>query len=498
MNNGKPLLVLLFFAAFLFSFTSSESSRTATSLKTAVEQFSRDPALKHASWGVCVVDVASGQTLVSHQEDLGLVPASTQKILTTASALLMLGPEYRYETSLGYSGKLDADGTLHGDLVIRGSGDPAFGSSNLHDSLSLNRVYARWLKDMQAAGIKRISGRVIADANVFDDELIPRKWIWEDMGNYYGAGASGLTANDNLYTVYFKPAQTEGLPAAVLFTEPAVPGMELINQVTTGKRGSGDQVYIFGGPYQMQRTLKGTVPLGSNNFPVKGSIPDPPFFVAASFSEFLSKIIPDSEILAVSVRDLKAEEITRLKSVQLLSTWTSPPLASLAGHTNLNSVNTYAENLLKTIGRILKGEGSTDAGIKAMKEYWDERGLDTRGMFLYDGSGLSPSNRLTAKQLTTTLRITAQSSVGETFISGLPLAGRTGSIAGSFKGTPSENVLRAKSGYLANARSYAGYTRSRDGKTLAFALIVNNYEGSPASMREKMTSLMDAITRYNQ
>ncbi|MEE4178070.1 MAG: D-alanyl-D-alanine carboxypeptidase/D-alanyl-D-alanine-endopeptidase [Bacteroides sp.] len=498
MKKRKPLLVIIFFAAFLLSFTSSETSGPVSSLENAIIEFSKDPALARASWGICVMDVSNGRVLGSHNADMALVPASTQKVLTTASALLMLGPEFRYKTTLGYTGRIDSEGTLHGDLVIKGSGDPSFGSTNLHDSLNLDRVFLQWLENIRRAGIKKITGSIVADASIFDDEMIPRKWIWEDMGNYYGAGASGLTANENLYTVYFKPAQAEGLPAKVLFTEPPVPGMELINQVTTGKRGSGDQVYIFGAPYQMQRTLTGTVPLGSNNFPVKGSIPDPPLFVAASFSDFLTKINITQGKPAISHRELSTENIRITEPFRLLSIWKSPPLFSLAGHTNLNSVNTYAENLLKTLGSIIKGEGSTEAGVEAIKEYWNGRGLDTRGMFLYDGSGLSPSNRITVRQLAMVLQETAGSQSARFFIAGLPLAGRTGSIAGSFRGTPSENVLRAKSGYLANVRSYAGMTRTREGKTLAFAIIVNHYEGTPASMREKLTGLMDAITRYNQ
>lgn len=498
MKYGKSLPVLLFFAVFLLSFISSETSRTISSLEARIQEFSKDPALLNASWGICVVDVSDGRVLASHNADMALVPASTQKVLTTASALLMLGPEFSYETTLGYTGRIDGEGTLQGDLVIKGSGDPSFGSTNLHDSLNLEKIYRQWLMYIQGAGIKKITGRIVADASIFDDELITRKWVWEDMGNYYGAGASGLTANENLYTVFFQSAQAEGLPAKVIFTEPVVPGMELINQVTTGKRGSGDQVYIFGAPFQMQRTLTGTIPLGSNNFPVKGSIPDPPLFVAASFSDFLTKNNIPQGTPAISHRDLSTRNARTSQTPRLLGTWTSPPLSSLAEHTNLKSVNTYAENLLKTLGSIIKGEGSTEAGIKAIKEYWAGKGLDTRGMFLYDGSGLSPSNRITVRQLALVLQETARSESGQAFIAGLPLAGRTGSIAGSFKGTPSENVLRAKSGYIANVRSYAGYTRTRDGKTLAFAIIVNHYEGSPTSMREKITSLMDAITRYNQ
>ena len=498
MKKGKLIFIFLFLAVFLLSFSSSENQQPGSSLEERIHEFSMDSALKNASWGICVIDVTSGKILASHNEHQALVPASTQKILTTVSALQMLGPDFKYETTLGYTGSIDNLGILQGDLVITGSGDPSFGSSILHDSLDLQRVFHHWLKDLRSSNITAINGRIIADASVFDDELIPRKWIWEDVGNYYGAGSSGLTVNENLYTVFFEAGQQIGLPVKVVQTDPVIPGMEFINLVRTGPRNSGDQVYIFGAPYQMQRTLTGTVPLGSKNFPVKGSIPDPPFYVASVFSQFLAEhdIIQKHE--ATTQRQLSADDKKTIEIKHIFSTWKSPPMSSITGHTNLNSVNTFAENLLKTIGSVIKGEGSTEAGISAIKEYWKGEGLETRGMFLYDGSGLSPSNRITVFHLATVLREMALSSTGDAFMAGLPLAGRTGSIARSFIGTPSENVLRAKSGYLSDVRSYAGYTQSRNGKTLAFAIIVNHYGGSPATMREKMTVLMDAITRYNQ
>jgi len=490
------LLILIPVLLILFSF--SGKSPTPSTLQRELNLFAADPALKNASWGFCVIDAATGRTIISHNEHQSLVPASTQKVLTTASALMMLGADFRYQTSIGYSGYIDAGGILQGDLIIKGSGDPAFGSNAMHDSLNLGRVFAGWLLAVRNAGIRQINGRVLADESVFDQELIPRKWLWEDMGNYYGAGASGLTANENMYTVYFQPSNALGQPARVVMTEPPIPGMEFNNQVTTGPKGSGDQVYIFGAPYQMLRTLTGTVPLGSSNFPVRGSIPDPPFFVAAAFSDFLSRNDISQKQPPLSHR-LAAQAGTSPGAVsRTLSSWSSPALAQIAARTNLSSVNTFAENLVKTVGSHAKGEGTTAAGNEAIKEHWKKFGLDVDGMFLYDGSGLSPSNRLTVHQLAKVLQITAGQPFYEGFQVGLPLAGRTGSIASSFRGTSSEGVLRAKSGFLANVRSYAGYTKTADGKTLAFAFIVNDYQGTPASMREKMTRLMDAITRYNQ
>ena len=503
------ILLLCFLALFFPSLIPSEKSQysslgyfeannSANNFEQELRRFKNDPALKNASWGLSIVNLQTGKSIASHNQNLALVPASTQKILTTATALLLLGSEFKFQTTLGHSGYIDQSGTLHGDLVINGSGDPSFASTQLNDSLQMERVFGKWVLAIKEAGIKQVKGCVFVNESVFDLEMIPRKWLWEDIGNYYGAGSSGLTVNENMYTVFFEPGNEVGQPARVLRTEPMIPGMEFINQVTTGPRGSGDQVYIFGAPYQMQRTLTGTVPLGRNDFPVRGSIPDPPMFFAEAFSGFLAQNGIQTSSRPLSHRTATASGITAPKAEKTLSVWTSPALTHIANRTNLSSVNTYAENLLKTMGTQAKGNGSFLAGIEVTKEFWKNRGLDVDGMFLYDGSGLAPSNRLTAAQLTGILQAMSQNPGFEGFKAGLPLAGRTGWLANQFRGTPSEGVLYAKSGFIANVRSYAGYTKTSDGKELAFAFIVNDYHGTPASMREKMTKLMDAITRYNQ
>lgn len=490
--------VFFWIATLLICFCFSAQGIAANALEREVNRFASDPALRNASWGLTVIDVRTGRTILARNQNTSLSPASTQKLITTATTLLMLGNDFKFQTTLGYSGIIDQDGSLQGHLIVKGSGDPSFASSQLNDSLRLERVFRHWANAIINAGIKHIGGRIIVDESVFDNELVSRKWLWEDIGNYFGSGSSGLTVNENMYTVFFEPGHRPGQPARVLRTEPAIHDMVLINQVTTGLPGSGDQVYIFGAPFQMQRTLTGTVPQGRSNFEVRGSIPDPPVFFAAAFSNFLKQngiaqtLPPTTQRIETAAGNIVPE------MENVLDIWYSPALTHITARTNLNSVNTYAENLLKTIGSMAKATGSYQAGTEAMLEFWKLRGIDTRGMFLYDGSGLAPSNRITTAQLANILLIMAQSQQFEGFLAGLPLAGRTGSLTNLFRGTTSEGVLRAKSGFITNVRSYAGYTTTSDGKLIAFAFIVNNFQGTPASIRERMIKVLDAITRYNQ
>jgi serine-type D-Ala-D-Ala carboxypeptidase/endopeptidase (penicillin-binding protein 4) len=460
----------------------------------AFSTFANDPALRNANWSFYLSDIHAGKVLLEHNSHRAIAPASTQKLVTTISALLMLGPTYTYHTGLLHDGRKDASGVLRGNLYIRGSGDPSLGAGRMHDTLALEHVFAHFLQLLKQQGITSIAGHVLADESAFDQEMVPRKWLWEDMGNYFGAGSSGLTVNENEYTVFFQAGRSVGDPATVAGHEPVIPGMSFLNQVRTGPRGSGDRVYIFGAPYIQERLLTGSVPLGSSRFPVRGSMAEPPLFFARAFRDYLVKNGIEVTGQGYSMRSAAIQGITYGTPQTRIGEWVSPPLFEIVFRTNVASVNTYAENLLKTIGKEVTGQGTTHAGANAIRIFWEARGVDMNGMVLQDGSGLSPSNRITARQLGHMLEQVSGDRIFPALYNSLPVAGFSGSLAGFFHNTSSEGILRAKSGYLGNVRAYAGYTTLQNGNLAAFVLIVNDYGGTPAAMRDKMFQLMDTIT----
>ncbi len=490
---GIILLFLTLFPSYHLP-ASGESMSASDGFHKAFSVFANDPALRNANWSFYLSDIHAGKVLLEHDSHRAITPASTQKLVTTISALLMLGPTYTYKTGLLHDGREDASGVLQGNLYIRGSGDPSLGSARMDDTLALERVFAHYLKILKQKGIQSIAGNVLADESAFDLEMVPRKWLWEDMGNYFGAGSSGLSANENEYSVFFRAGRSVGDPASVAGHEPVVPGMTFLNQVRTGSRGSGDQVYIFGAPFVQERLLTGTVPLGSQRFPVRGSMPEPPLFFARAFREYLVKNGIGVTGQGYSRRSAALQGVPFGNPQVRLGEWVSPPLFEIAFRTNVASVNSYAENLLKTIGLEVAGQGTTVAGANAIRQFWESRGVDMNGMVLHDGSGLSPSNRITARQLGKMLEQVSADRIFPALYNSLPVAGFSGSLAGFFHNTPSEGVLRAKSGFLGNVRAYAGYTTLQNGNLAAFVFIVNDYEGTPASMREKMFRLMNAIT----
>lgn len=452
----------------------------------AANRLAADPSLKNGSLSISVIDVESGQLLASYEPERALSPASNLKVLATASALAILGPGYRYQTNLEYDGTLSDDGVLSGNLYLSGYGDPTLGSPLLEGAMPLAPLMERLRMAVQQAGIRRIEGSVIGDASAFGSQSSAGTWQWEDMGNYYGAGAWALNLHENLHYLHFQQQAGLGSIPAIAGTEPEIPGLQFINEVVSAGRGTGDNAYIFGAPYQFNRYVRGTIPVGTGIFTIKGSIPDPPLFAAQTLRQSLATV----GIMAGGASSrVNAQATTRRRQ---LYTHESPPLSRIVERANMESVNLYCEAMVKTIGWNQKQEGSTAAGLEALQAYWEGKGLDWDGCYLSDGSGLSGANAVTSLFLARLLRLMArqEESLFRPFYESLPLAGRSGSLKNTLRGTAAEGRLRAKSGTLERVRAYTGYATARNGRLLAFSVIVNNYSGSGGAIRQKLERFM--------
>jgi len=469
-----------------FLLTLSAAAFAQNAYQRAADKLAADPSLKHGSLSISVIDVESGRLLASYEPERSLSPASNLKVLATASALALLGPGYRFQSSLEYDGELSRDGVLSGNLYLRGYGDPSLGSPFLEGAMPLPQLMERLRMAVQQAGIRRIGGDIVGDASAFGSGSSGRAWHWEDMGNYYGAGAWALNLHENLHYLHFQQQAQLGATPQIIGVEPEIPGLEFINEVRSAARGSGDNAYIFGAPYQYNRYVRGTIPAGDGVFTIKGSLPDPPLFAAQCLRQGLA---------AVGIMSSGASSMLNgpeRGQRRLLYTHYSPPLSQIVNRANMESVNLYCEAMVKGIGWEKKQEGSTSAGLEAIKDYWTARGLSWGGSYLSDGSGLSGSNAVTSLFLARLLRLMAgqEAAVFRPFYESLPEAGRSGSLKNTLKGTAAEGRLRAKSGTLERVRAYSGYATGRNGRLLAFSVIVNNYEGSGGAMRQKLERFM--------
>jgi len=468
MNRKSITLITIMFLIFS-SFLFSQEKNT---LYKKILSLGQSKYLKHAEWSVYAKYVDSGKEIVSYNEEKSLTPASGQKVFTSSAALEILGKNYRFVTKLFYDGKI-IDSTLYGNVYIKGDGDPTLGSSRVKGSLPLDSLMQTWQNALEQKGIKRIKGAVIADDFFFSRVPIPGQWYWMDIGNYYASDASALTIHDNLYKLYFKRSDSVGVRVKVLRTEPAITGLVFENHIKTGTVNSSDNGYIYRAPKQYHAVLRGTIPAGKSEFFIKGSIPEPPLFAVRYFTEYLNKhgIIVTKQAAMLK----KKKGYNRLK---LITQTFSPTLKDIIYILNKKSFNLYAEQLLRMIGLKKEGEGSIAKGIKAIKDFLKENRIGTDGLNLYDGSGLSRSNTITAKIMVSLLIKMTKSKNFNTLYNSFSIAGDTNDV-GNFRtfgiGTAIANNARIKSGYMSGVRSHSGYLKDKKGRLIAFSMIANNF-----------------------
>lgn len=453
--------------AFLFSIF----FHLPTTAQSLPQQF-RTNNLKNASISAYAIDLNSGEVILETIPQLNLVPASTQKLITTATAFEILGTNHLFTTSLVYTGKVEADSTLNGNLIIKGGGDPAFCSEYFPSHYS--SIWKKWSKALKQKGIKKINGQLLYDASILEDQLVPNTWIWEDIGNYYGAGASGLSIADNKYTIVFRSSKAPNRPTKIIDIIPDIPDLQIENRVLSSN-SQRDNAYIFGSPFEPKRVARGSIPKNRKRFSVKASMPNPPLYAATLALNRLQDY-------GIHFQSSKIEKYTPTKeTIHIVAQQKSPKLTDIIEVTNHESVNLFAEHLLKAIGLKQYGKGTTKAGVKAIKQFWLQRELDTQNLFLVDGSGLSRFNAITAKQLTSILVKMSSTKFPET----LAEPQKHGTLIYRFTNLPPTISVKAKTGSMTRVRALAGYLKSET-KHIAFAFIVNNYTGSSFALEKAM------------
>lgn len=488
MTMKKPwTLFFLLTLAFCTPQPSEEQGRPTESfspdkLMGFMQEAQKHEALRHAMLGAYVVELDSDSVWLDYHSQWGMATGSTMKAITTATALASLGPDFTFQTQLGYSGKIEGS-TLKGDLYIIGGGDPTLGINNL------DGVLKRWEGAVKQAGIRTIEGDIIGDASYFSPYLLPRTWIWEDLGNYYGAGACALNIHENYYRLYFSTPSTGGV-TKIKYMTPKVDGLSFQNELVSGPVGSGDKGYIFGAPFTYNRVMRGTVPPNRKSFSLKGSLPDP----ALQTAQWLKAQLKKSGIEAKEARS-NYRQTNNTPSLSLIDTLLSPTLSKIVDKTNTKSVNTYAEAMLKMLGKKLQGEGSTKAGAAAVMNFWKDKNLEMEGFIMEDGSGLSRFNSITPKQITEILAHCTQEAWFQEFESSLAVAGQKGTLRRMCINSPATGRIFAKSGYINRVRCYVGYANTYGGKRVAFAIMANNFVGEYKTLTPVFEEFFDLLVR---
>lgn len=463
------------FLILVFSISSAYTQGLKQKIENAYKTFESDPQIKYASSSLSVLNAETGDVIYSSNGNAGLASASTLKTITSASAYHILGKDFTWETTLGYSGSISANGTLNGDIIITGGGDPALGSDRYDHSRS-DLILKKWADALTRIGIKNITGQIIADDRLFGTETMPGGWTWQDMGNYYGAGPSSLTWHENQFDMYFKPGRV-GEPAELLRTEPEMSYLKIVNEVKTGAPGTGDNVYAYSAPFSTVIYLRGTYGVDLKKA-ISASVPDPAFDLAYRLQNKLRQSDIQVENGAVTARILSANSKPLIPQTKVISVHTSPPLHEIVYWFNQKSINLFGEHLIKTIAWKEGKEITISQGTELVKNFWNKKiGIDPYSMNIYDGSGLSPANRITTMSMARILQSLKKEIWFDSYYNSLP----------------QYNNMKMKSGTISDVIAYTGYHTSASGTPMVFSFMINNYNGSSSAVRQKMFRVLNAL-----
>jgi serine-type D-Ala-D-Ala carboxypeptidase/endopeptidase (penicillin-binding protein 4) len=464
LQRMKRTISLVF--GLMFSVIVSAQSLSGK-LATAFQQFEKDAQLKSAIASLYVIDAKTGQLVFEKNATLGLAPASTQKVITAATAYTFLGKDFRYQTELGFTTNKNNENILY----IKPGGDPTFGSWRWEGTKEEN-VIKKFVNAIASANEKTWSGLVVA-ANGWNNESIPDGWIWQDIGNYYGAGAGALNWRENQFDLILSSGSSVGESVKIISTKPALYNYSFVSMATAAGRGTGDNAYIYFPIAGTQGILRGTIPVGESRFVISGAMPAPASQFAYMLSDALSK-----EQIHFSQTELPVttfDSITTTKTI--LHTAYSPRLDSIVYWFNKKSINLYGEALIKTMAYQQKRKGATEEGIELLKDFWKSKGIDETELNMVDGSGLSPLNRITTHAQVTIL----QHAQKQTWYNGF------------YHSLPEYNGMKMKSGTIRGVKGFTGYHTAKDGKEYIFSFLVNNYNGSSATLVQKMYKVLDVL-----
>jgi len=462
----KQVLVIII---FLFNSYASVTQDVSHRLTDAVKNLEAEPMLKHAIISMNVVESKTGKQVFNKNSQTGLAPASCQKVFTSIAAFELLGEDYRYNTMIGYDGQIEA-GVLKGNLHIIASGDPTLGSWRW-ELTKESRVLQLWVDEIKKAGIKKINGLILKDDSNWGSSTIPDGWIWQDIGNYYGAGAASINWRENQYDLNLKPGNKIGDTCSIISISPASVNLNLVSEVQTAEKGTGDNAFIYMPAGATLGYVRGTIPIGEKSFTISGSLSDPFSVLINSFTLSLN-----NAGIEISKESNWVSPPPLFKVNQLL-TYSSPNLDSINYWFLKKSINLYGEALLKTIAREKGGVGSTGKGVDIIKFFWSQRGIEKSALNIMDGCGLSPQNRVTSDALVRAMQYARSKPWFNSFYHALPEI----------------NGITMKSGSINGARSYTGYIKSKNGMEYTFAIIVNNYDGNSSEMIRKMWRVLDIL-----
>lgn len=530
------LRFILFFAALLAAAAPCELF--AQTPQDYEKIFASSPALKNGQFSF-YAKYQNGGVIAQHKPHERLTPASVLKLYTTAAALDILGPKYRFNTKIYYSGALRG-GKITGDLYIKGAGDPTLGSLRMYGVQGLDELISNWILQMKDMGITQINGGVYADNSIFGGVSLPWRTTYQNIGNYFAAPADGLNVRDNSYDIYFEPAlapqdesiflkpqaflpalnedeeeeesgdnsseyrapdiealvssytaknenakdgkflsdakKAEGKTAKILKIEPQIKDFKIKNYAKYSSSVKNDNAYVNFAAGCFGAEIFGAIPITGRPTKIIAAMPEPALFLA----DYLKTKLQESGIEVIGQAALISPETYSDKT--LLLTHTSPQLRDIVKYTNKRSFNLYADSLLRSLAAAASSEtaATSGAGVKEVKNFLTRLNVDNEDFEVFDGSGLSRDDLVSCKMTVDMLSSVLKKPYAKDFLDSLPLVGARedmGNMARKMRHSAAAHNGLVKTGFLDRARAHAGYIKDAKGRQIIFCVISNNFHG---------------------
>ena len=505
--------VFFYISAIILLFTSAHYSIGQENDSTfghiqAIKDAASASTFKNAVISICIMGL-DGDKKLGINEDKMLAPASNMKLISTGTALHELGPDFRFKTEIQYDGEIK-DGTLHGNLYIKGGADPTLGSKDTI-ATDIETTFSKWKIFLDEAGIKRIEGAVIGDGSWLNGMPEEESWMWNDIGTYYGSGVTGLMFYENMQSFIARPGLAEGDPVDLTPSYPDAPWMEFRYTCTTGKPKTGDRLYMYTSDLAPVAEIRGTFGIDRGSKRVDCSNKFPEYTCAYYFSKWLEQRGITSSEGPADLKLTRSIQITEDSLRTTAGTTTSPSLGKITFTTNHASNNLYAETLLRALGKEFRHDSSYDSSYVAIKDILKRLMPESdKGIRIQDGSGLSRQNLVSADFFCRFLMAMTESPHFSCFMESLPTPGGNGTLRYNMGRTP-ENIrkrIRVKSGSMSGIRCYSGYimpsgqcdgwsAKTAPEGTLVFSMMVNNCTAPDWEIRKALDRVMELAASLN-
>jgi serine-type D-Ala-D-Ala carboxypeptidase/endopeptidase (penicillin-binding protein 4) len=521
MRRFRSCSVLLLAVCLTLSLPSQAARKKK--LPARVAEILSEPELARGFWGIEIRSLDSGVVLYSQNADKLFTPASNTKLFTTAASLALIGPDYKFKTSVETNGMLDTHGRLNGDLLLIGRGDPNLSGRELPYDLRTQRndhpikVLEDLADSLVQKGVKYVDGDLVADDSYFAFERYGEGWSQDDLVWGDGAPVSALTINDNVVFVNILPADRAGERAFVTIV-PFADYYHVDNRIMTTPAGTARRIFFNREPGSTALTLWGEMPIDDKGANEALAIEDPAAFSSALFRSLLEKRgitvygrerTHHTELSGLSTFSVTATAEARgggdesprpapgLPGKLVLASFESRPLIEDIRVINKVSQNLHAEILLRLLGREKGTAATVESGLEVVRGFLTKASVPGEQYVFYDGSGLSRQNLVTPHAVVVLLEYAWQQPWGKAFRDTLPVAGIDGSLADRMRGTNAQGKVYGKTGSLGGVKTLSGYAITNHGEPVAFSILTNNLNVPAKKVTDAIDQIVMAIVEDN-